>query len=237
MAPAIALLRNLDNNLEMSGPTYLGQSSLTTGVDMADNEEPDFTSLTVDLLSAYFASNSVESEQLASLIQTTHSALKGLGESDSTTVAGPQHVAAVSVRKSLSSPDHILSMIDGKPYKTLKRHLGTHGLSPEQYRERYNLPRDYPLVAKSYSEHRRKVAEQLGLGRKLRAKKAEAPASDVPAPVAATPKAKRTSAKSAAPAAVASPAATRSATPKKAPARKAKPAKPSVAKEKNAPTT
>jgi predicted transcriptional regulator len=72
----------------------------------------------------------------------------------------------VSVRKSLASPDHIISMIDGKPYKTLRRHLAGHGLTPEQYRERYKLKADYPMVAAAYSESRRAMAKKIGLGRK-----------------------------------------------------------------------
>ena len=80
--------------------------------------------------------------------------------------AAPEHVPAVSVRKSLASKDHIISMIDGKPYKTLRRHLSTHGLTPEEYRERYGLKADYPMVAPSYSEHRRAMAKRIGLGRK-----------------------------------------------------------------------
>lgn len=77
--------------------------------------------------------------------------------------------AAVTARKSLASPDHIISMIDGKPYKTLRRHLNTNGLSPEQYRERYNLKSDYPMVAATYSEARRAMAKKIGLGRKPKA--------------------------------------------------------------------
>src|SRR3546814_9002592 len=72
----------------------------------------------------------------------------------------------VRSRRSLSSPDRILSLIDSRPYKTLKRHLAAHGLTPEQYRERYKLPSSYPLVAQSYSEARRAVAEKAGLGKK-----------------------------------------------------------------------
>jgi predicted transcriptional regulator len=77
---------------------------------------------------------------------------------------------AVSVRKSLASKDHIISMIDGKPYKTLRRHLAGHGLTPEQYRERFGLKTDYPMVAQSYSEARRAMAKKIGLGRKPGAK-------------------------------------------------------------------
>jgi predicted transcriptional regulator len=82
--------------------------------------------------------------------------------------AQEEFVPAVSVRKSLGSRDHIISMIDGKPYKTLRRHLATNGLSPEQYRERYNLKADYPMVAPNYSEVRRAMAKKIGLGNKRR---------------------------------------------------------------------
>jgi predicted transcriptional regulator len=73
---------------------------------------------------------------------------------------------AVSVRKSLANPDHIISMIDGKPYKALRRHLAANGLTPDQYRERYGLKPDYPMTAPSYSEARRSMAKKIGLGRK-----------------------------------------------------------------------
>lgn len=73
---------------------------------------------------------------------------------------------AVTARKSLASPDHIISMIDGKPYKTLRRHLATNGLTPEDYRARYSLKADYPMVAPTYSEARRTMAKSIGLGRK-----------------------------------------------------------------------
>ena len=84
---------------------------------------------------------------------------------------------AVSVRKSLASPEHILSLIDGKPYKTLRRHLSRHGLTPEQYRERYNLKADYPMVAENYATMRRDMAKRIGLGRKPRTPDAAAPAA------------------------------------------------------------
>lgn len=138
---------------------------------MAELEQPDLTTLTVQLLSAYVANNSVASEDLAALITTTRTALSG--EPKAETPTEPEYPAAVTVRKSLASRDHILSMIDGKPYKTLKRHLTTHGLTPADYRARYNLSKDYPMVAPGYSEQRREVAQRLGLGRK-----ANIPATD-----------------------------------------------------------
>ncbi len=96
--------------------------------------------------------------------------------------AKTDYTPAVTARKSLASKDHIISMIDGKPYKTLRRHLSTHGLSPAEYRERYGLKPDYPMVAQSYSESRRAMAKKIGLGRKPGQRKAApAPASE-PAP-------------------------------------------------------
>lgn len=131
---------------------------------MAETEQLDLTTLTVQLLSAYVANNSVASTDLAGLIQTTRAALTGQVEPDP--VPAPEYVPAVTVRKSLASRDHLLSLIDGKPYKTLKRHLASHGLTPAEYRERYNLSKDYPIVAPAYSEMRREVSVRLGLGRR-----------------------------------------------------------------------
>ncbi|MBO9725682.1 MAG: MucR family transcriptional regulator [Novosphingobium sp.] len=140
---------------------------------MPDNEQNDLARLTVDLLSAYFANNSVPSSELAGLIEQTRSALSG----DATSSAGgePVHTPAVSIEESVASRDHILSLIDGKPYKSLKRHLANNGLTPAEYRTRYGLPGDYPMVAPTYSEHRRAVAQRMGLGG--RPNKAKEPAA------------------------------------------------------------
>jgi len=105
-------------------------------------------------------------------------ALAGNVEPTSTTTdQAAEYVPAVSVRKSLSDPDHIISMIDGKKYKTLRRHLSTHGMTPAEYRVRYGLKPDYPIVSPNYSESRRAMAVQIGLGRqsgKTKPNKAEA---------------------------------------------------------------
>lgn len=93
--------------------------------------------------------------------------------------ASEEFTPAVTVRKSLASKDHIISLIDGKPYRTLRGHLSTHGLTPEEYRARYNLNANYPMVAPTYSEQRRAMAHKMGLGAKGRAARnapAEAPA-------------------------------------------------------------
>jgi predicted transcriptional regulator len=95
-----------------------------------------------------------------------HQAVIGLKAGPEQPAAEPEYTPAVTVRRSLSSKDHIISLIDGKPYKTLRRHLARHGLSPEQYRERYGLKPDYPIVSESYSQVRRDMAKKIGLGRK-----------------------------------------------------------------------
>jgi len=99
-------------------------------------------------------------------LHTAVSNLAGTGEASAPEEAPPEYTPAVSVRKSLASKDHIVSMIDGKPYRALRRHLAGHGLTPEEYRARYNLKPDYPMVAESYSEARRDMAKKIGLGRK-----------------------------------------------------------------------
>ena len=110
--------------------------------------------MTVQLLSAYVGNNAVPSGELAELIRSTKAALAE--ESVPAAPAEEDHVPAVSMKASLASRDQILSLIDGKPYKSLKRHLSTRGLSPDEYRARYNLPATYPMVAPGYSEERRK---------------------------------------------------------------------------------
>jgi predicted transcriptional regulator len=109
-------------------------------------------------------------DDVPAFLQSMHAAVEKLGGATTEQVAVEQeaveYTPAVSARKSLASKDHIISMIDGKPYKTLRRHLTTNGLTPEEYRTRYNLKADYPMVAESYSEARRAMAKTIGLGRK-----------------------------------------------------------------------
>ncbi|AMK26048.1 MucR family transcriptional regulator [Sphingobium sp. TKS] len=157
---------------------------------MTIDAQPDVTALAVQLLSAFVSNNSLEAGALPELIRTTRAALRQDLISPATIPTAEKFTPAVSIRKSIASPDHILSLIDGKPYKTLKRHLSGHGLTPAQYRERYKLPADYPLVAAGYSQARRAIARKLGLGRKPAAlanapvpspTTGAAPASDIPA--------------------------------------------------------
>lgn len=130
----------------------------------------------------------VEADAVPAFLAAIHAAIVqlGTGSSEAAPDAPPegeaQHTPAVTVRKSLASPERIISMIDGKPYRTLRRHLSTNGLTPDEYRARYNLKPDYPMVAPAYSEARRAMAKKIGLGRKP----ASPPPS--PAPEAAAPK-------------------------------------------------
>ena len=126
----------------------------------------DIVTLTADIVSAFVENNSVSVGDLPALITSTHDALTGLGETVKAAPAEPAFAPAVTVRKSLSNPDALISMIDGKPYKMLKRHLSGNGLTPDEYRARYNLPSDYPMTSTNYSQARRDLALQIGLGRK-----------------------------------------------------------------------
>ena len=123
--------------------------------------------------------NRVHADDVPAFLRTMHATILELsgaaGARQATAEDKPPagtFTPAVSVRRSLASADHIISMIDGKPYKTLRRHLSTHGLTPDQYRERYGLKPDYPMVAPNYSQVRRAMAHKIGLGQKGRAAKA-----------------------------------------------------------------
>lgn len=205
---------------------------------MADAEQSNLTTLTVDLLSAYVANNNVEHSAIPDLIKSTHAALKVIDSPEPPAPQEPEYKPAVTVRKSLGSSTHIISMIDGKPYQTLKRHLSKHDLTPDQYRERYGLPKTYPMVAPAYSESRREIAKKLGLGNRAKGAQdqaaAPAPASEAPAAEKAPAPAKK---KAAAPE-VAKPAPAKVATAEPAKAVPKSPAKPkpaSPAKAKAAP--
>ena len=122
--------------------------------------------LTADIVAAHVSNNSVAVSDLAVLIQNVHGALTGLNGS----VPEPEvkQEPAVSVRSSVK-PDYIVCLEDGKKLKMLKRHLMTHyQMSPEQYRAKWNLPADYPMVAPNYAEQRRTLAKKIGLGTKRR---------------------------------------------------------------------
>ena len=120
--------------------------------------------LTADIVSAHVSNNSVAVSDLPTLIQNVHKALSGLGQ----TAAEPEVKLepAVSIRSSIK-PDYIVCLEDGKKLKMLKRHLMTHyNLTPDQYRQKWGLNADYPMVAPNYAEQRRALAKKIGLGTK-----------------------------------------------------------------------
>jgi predicted transcriptional regulator len=125
--------------------------------------------LTSDIVAAHVSNNSVAVGDLPVLISNVYGALSSLGQSAPAAEAPLE--PAVSIRASVKA-DHIVCLEDGKKLKMLKRHLMTHyNLTPEQYRQRWNLPADYPMVAPNYAEKRRELAKKIGLGRKPGAKR------------------------------------------------------------------
>jgi len=133
---------------------------------MLSNSEhaENFTELTAHIVSAYVANNSVPAADLPDLIATVHQAVSDLSQTK-TPAAEPQ-APAVNPRRSVH-PDYIISLEDGKRFKSLKRHLMTHyGMSPEEYRSKWNLPTDYPMVAPNYAAARSELAKKMGLGSK-----------------------------------------------------------------------
>ena len=142
-----------------------------------DNNDASPVELATELTIAWLSNPNTRAaaDDVPAFLAKMHEAVSALGQSsEAPATAEAEYTPATTARRSLSSPDHIISLIDGKPYKTLRRHLSTHGMTPEQYRERYKLKADYPMVAPNYSEARRSMAKKIGLGQKGRAAKKEA---------------------------------------------------------------
>ena len=127
----------------------------------------DLVKITTDVVAAYLSNNHVQVAELPSLLASVHAALRDGGQSPSSTDPEISRRTPSQIRKSIR-PDALISFEDGKPYKTLKRHITKLGLSPVAYREKWGLPRDYPMTAASYSEQRSKLAISLGLGQRHR---------------------------------------------------------------------
>ncbi len=150
--------------------------------DAAPTSQLDYIERTVDVVAAYVSNNSLPSGELPALIASIHDALNTIGSGPSApateTVERP---TPAQIRKSIR-PDGLVSFIDGKSYKTLKRHLTKHGMDPQSYRERYGLPADYPTTSANYSAQRSALAKSLGLGQPGRAQQAEPEAAEEPTP-------------------------------------------------------
>ncbi|MGQ4272443.1 MucR family transcriptional regulator [Terrihabitans sp. B22-R8] len=124
---------------------------------------PNYVELAADIVSAYVSNNSVTTSDLPQLIGDVHAALLRL-TNGVTELPSEAPKPAVPVRKSIT-PDYIICLEDGKKFKSLKRHLRTqYDLTPEEYREKWGLPADYPMVAPNYAEARSALAKKMGLG-------------------------------------------------------------------------
>lgn len=135
-------------------------------MDTQSELQETLITLTADIVAAHVSNNSVAVSDLPVLIANVHGALAGLG--GTAPVPEVKQEPAVSVRSSIK-PDYIVCLEDGKKLKMLKRHLMTHyQMTPEQYRAKWNLPADYPMVAPNYAEQRRTLAKKIGLGTKRR---------------------------------------------------------------------
>ena len=128
-----------------------------------ENMNEKLLTLTADIVAAHVSNHSVSIADLPILIATVHGALADLGTVEQPVAAKQE--PAVSVRASIK-PDYIICLEDGKKLKMLKRHLMSHyGMTPDDYRAKWGLPKDYPMVAPNYAEQRRSLAMKIGLGR------------------------------------------------------------------------
>jgi predicted transcriptional regulator len=137
----------------------------------------DLVELTSEIVSAYVTHNKVSSEDLPGVITSVHLALQGLDQEKQREPEKPTPM--VPIKRSIT-PDYLISLEDGRRYKSLKRHLSGRGLTPQQYREKWGLAKDYPMVAPNYAQQRSELAKALGLGQQRRKRP-----TDTPPPAAA----------------------------------------------------
>jgi MucR family transcriptional regulator, transcriptional regulator of exopolysaccharide biosynthesis len=130
----------------------------------------NFIELTADIVSAYVSNNPVPAHDISNLINQVHLALVRVSSGQGDIQPDPLK-PAISVKRSIT-PDYIVCLEDGKKFKSLKRHIRTqYNMTPEQYREKWGLPADYPMVAPNYAAARSQLAKQMGLGRQRRRRK------------------------------------------------------------------
>jgi predicted transcriptional regulator len=146
---------------------------------MTEEIDNEILGLTADIVAAHVSNNRVAANEVSDLIAQVHAALSGLASPPA--VAEPEPTPAVPVRSSVKH-DYIVCLEDGKKLKMLKRYLYTnYKMTPDDYRAKWKLPRDYPMVAPAYAEQRRGLAQKIGLGRKKATDETEAPAAKAPA--------------------------------------------------------
>ena len=138
---------------------------------MRDETSPhaaDLLEMTTEIVASYVSGNEISAEHLSDLIRSVHSSLSGLGQNVEIEKPIEKPKAAVTIAKSITD-DYIVCLEDGKRLKMLKRYLRSkYDLSPDDYRKRWNLPADYPMVAPNYAKRRSEFAKQIGLGRGVR---------------------------------------------------------------------
>ena len=151
----------------MQGRDLIGESSGRAApafrIEWNMDEKSEIIEMTADIVSAYVGNNSVPVADLPSLIQSIHRALSGVSTVTEAAEAAPKE-PAVPIKRSIT-PDFLICLEDGRKFKSLKRHLRTkYDLSPEDYRAKWGLPKDYPMVAPNYAQARSDLAKQMGLG-------------------------------------------------------------------------
>lgn len=138
-----------------------------------ETQSADLIDMTVGIVANYVSNNRVEPDQVGALIASTYAALSNVGQPAPEPVEIYERATPAQIRKSMTD-DGLVSFIDGRTYKTLKRHLATNGMTPAEYRDRYGLPDSYPITSPAYSARRSELAKSAGLGQKGRAAKASA---------------------------------------------------------------
>ena len=147
---------------------------------MDEHNKTGLTELTSEIVAAYVANNPVPAAEIPGLISSIHLTLGSLGKAPATVSESQPSKPAVPVKKSITE-DYLISLFDGRRFKSLKRHLSSeHGMTPDEYRTMFGLPKDYPMVAPAYAKQRSSLAKSLGLGRKPTAMKAEPEAASEP---------------------------------------------------------
>jgi len=129
------------------------------------DETPTVVDMTTDIVSAYVGANAIAPADLPGFIRQVHGALAGIARGETAAPPAEPLKPAISIRRSIT-PDHLISLEDGRAYKLLKRHLAKLGLTPQTYREKWGLRKDYPMVAPAYAAARSAQAKRLGLGRR-----------------------------------------------------------------------
>ena len=151
-----------------------------------DDEQSSKIAMASDIVSAYVGNNAVSADQLPALIQSVYKAILGVEGPIEEPKEEVQRATPAQIRKSITDAG-LVSFEDGKTYQSLKRNLATRGLTPQQYREKWGLPRDYPMVSPAYAAKRSELAKSMGLGRKVGQTTApQAPQKDDGAPKSAS---------------------------------------------------